>query len=429
MSVINSNKEKIIIQGNIPLIGDIRIAGSKNASLPILASSLLCNELKLHNVPRLQDVITMLRLLNTLGAYISLTDEGILIIDSSNLECYEAPYEQVSAMRASILVLCPLVARLGNAKVALPGGCAIGSRPVDYHIKGLQKMGAKIEIKNGFIYAKALDGLKGCNFYFEQPSVTGTENLVMASTLAKGKTVLTNCALEPEVIDLCDCLIKMGAKIKGHGTPTIVIEGVESLSSAEHSIIPDRIEAGTFMIAIATTKGKATIKSIKSSHLESLIASLRTSGVSVSTENVGLENEQIIIDAQDAQLKSCNISTAPFPGFPTDLQAQYSVLNTIADGKSFIQENIFENRFMHCRELQRMGAILNIKGNKCYFEGNSKLSPAPVKATDLRASASLITAALTMEGQSEIMNISHLDRGYELMEEKLSLLGAKIWRE
>ncbi|VAW72498.1 UDP-N-acetylglucosamine 1-carboxyvinyltransferase [hydrothermal vent metagenome] len=415
--------DKLNIIGNGPLHGEVTISGAKNAALPILAATLLCPEpFVLRNVPHLRDITTTLELMGRFGTSIELADDMSLVADCSNLTSVVAPYELVKTMRASILVLGPLLARFGEAEVSLPGGCAIGSRPVNLHIQGLKAMGADIEIEDGYIKAKA-GRLKGTRFFFDIVSVTGTENLMMAATLAEGTTVLENAAREPEVSDLATCLIAMGARISGAGSDTITIEGVEQLHGGDHTITADRIETGTFMVAAATTGGKIHLRNTKPSYLDSVIEKLRDAGAEVTSDGNSID-----IDMHGKRPQAINLTTAPYPAFPTDMQAQFVVLNSIADGTATITETIFENRFMHVQELQRMGADIELQGNTAIVRGIDKLHGAPVMATDLRASACLVIAGLAAEGETLIDRIYHLDRGYERIEEKLSQLGAKIKR-
>ena len=418
--------DKLIINGQKKLNGDVHISGAKNAALPILIASLLSKEeLKLRNVPNLFDIKTTEKLLSAMGVEISKTD-SLTALTARNIENFHAPYDLVKTMRASILVLGPLLARFGSARVSLPGGCAIGSRPVDIHTKGLEAMGASINIENGDIVASTSglpEGkLVGAEISMSQVTVTGTENLMMAACLAKGKTILENSAKEPEVIDLGNCLIKMGAIIKGLGTDIITIEGVELLNGAEHSIIFDRIEAGTYMLAVAMTGGKLNCIGVESDKMISIINKLRETGVEV------FESDNIVTVKSNGTLKSVCLETAPFPGFPTDMQAQFMALNTIAEGVSEIKETIFENRFMHVQELIRMGADIEINQNTAIVRGGKMLEGASVMATDLRASASLVLAALSAKGTTVIDRIYHLDRGYENLEKKFNQIGAQIER-
>jgi UDP-N-acetylglucosamine 1-carboxyvinyltransferase len=418
--------DKLIIEGGIQLNGNIKVSGAKNAALPILCASLLAETpLTLHNVPALRDVASTLKLLDTMGVKV-VQDVGSVTIDASDVASFEATYEMVKTMRASILVLGPLLARFGTARVSLPGGCAIGSRPVDLHIKGLLAMGAAIHITHGYIQASTLHlpnrRLQGAKYYMDMVTVTGTENLMMAATLADGITVLENAAKEPEVVDLAVCLNKMGAKIKGAGTDTITIEGVERLTGATHEIVCDRIEAGTYMVAAAMTGGHVTLQNARPDLLEAVIEKLREAGAEVS------HTAQEITVKSTGKLKAVNVRTAPHPAFPTDMQAQFMAMNTMAEGFSTVIETIFENRFMHVQELQRMGANIDVQGNTAMVQGVAQLEGANVMATDLRASAGLVLAGLVAQGETVIDRIYHLDRGYEHLEEKLTQLGAKVRR-
>ena len=414
--------DKIMVEGGRVLEGDVRISGSKNAALPILVSSLLVDgTCTYHNVPDLRDIKSILLLLSDLGARIE--SEGSTVqIDATGISKCEASYDLVRKMRASILVLGPLVARLKKARVSLPGGCAIGERPVNFHLKGLSRLGADIELSHGYIDAST-DGLVGNEIYFDIPSVTGTENLMMAAVLAQGTTVLRNAAREPEVCALADTLNAMGAKIEGTGTSKITIEGVSSLRPVTCTIIPDRIEAGTFMVAAALTKGDITLHECRPAHMENIIHKLKLTGTEVIAGETSLRVRGCDI------IESIDIKTLPFPGFPTDMQAQFMVFMTIANGLSVISETIFENRFIHVSELKRMGADITLSaGNVALVKGVKEISGAPVMASDLRASASLVLAGLVAKGVTEINRVYHLDRGYEAIEEKFSNLGAAIWR-
>jgi len=414
--------DKLVIQGGIPLSGEIRISGAKNAALPILCAALLTEEpLRIGNVPYLRDVTTMLELLNQMGAEISVNDRMGVEIVARKLHNPAAPYELVKTMRAAILVLGPLLARCGQARVSLPGGCAIGSRPVDLHIKGLQAMGAEIEIEHGYILARAAR-LKGARIFMDTVTVTGTENLMMAATLAEGATVLENAAREPEVVDLANCLIAMGAKIEGVGSDVITIHGVDRLHGADYRVMPDRIEAGTFLVAVAATGGKVLLKDVRPDILDAVLEKLREAGARIEcgADTISLE--------MAGPLKSVNVRTAPYPAFPTDMQAQFMALNAVANGAATVTETIFENRFMHVQELQRLGANIEIEGNTAVVRGVATLSGATVMATDLRASASLVVAGLIAQGETSVERIYHIDRGYECIEEKLSQLGARIKR-
>ena len=414
---------KLLIQGGSTLNGQVRISGAKNAVLPILAGTLLCEGTAIvENVPHLHDVTTTVELLGAMGVQVSIDEKLSIEVDSSTIESCVAPYELVKTMRSSILVLGPLLARFGHAEVSLPGGCAIGSRPVNLHIKGLQDMGADIEVKNGFIHARC-ERLKGARLVLDMVTVTGTENLMMAATLADGTTIIENAAREPEVVDLANFLIAMGAKIEGAGTDKITIEGVEKLQGSRYRVLPDRIETGTYLVAAAITGGKIMVKDTAPDLIDSVIDKLREAGADV---EVG--DDWISLDMHGKRPKAVNIRTAPYPAFPTDMQAQFVALNAIAEGTSTVVETVFENRFMHVQELQRMGADIEVEGNTAIIRGVEKLSGAPIMATDLRASASLILAGLIADGETEVQRIYHIDRGYEIIEEKLALLGAKIQR-
>ena len=418
--------DKFVIEGGAALRGSIQISGAKNAALPILCVALLAETpVTLHHVPDLHDVKTMHKLLEHMGVNTVLSN-NTAVQDGSHIHTFEAPYEMVKTMRASILVLGPLLARFGTARVSLPGGCAIGSRPVDLHIKGLQAMGAEIHIAHGYIEASTAHlpdkRLQGARYYMDIVTVTGTENLMMAASLAKGTTVLENAAKEPEVVDLAEILIKMGAKITGHGTDVITIEGVQSLKGATHNIVCDRIEAGTYMVAAAMTNGDITLTNARPDLLDAVIEKLREAGSTVT------HTADTITVKGAAKLKAVNIRTAPHPAFPTDMQAQFMALNTIGEGVAKVTETIFENRFMHVQELQRLGANIEIDGNTALIRGVDQLEGATVMATDLRASASLVLAALVATGETTIERIYHMDRGYERIVEKFSQLGAKIRR-
>lgn len=418
--------DKLIIEGGVRLHGEVVVSGAKNAALPILCAGLLAETpFTLTGVPELRDVASTLKLLDTMGVKVS-KDADQVVLDASDVASFEATYDMVKTMRASILVLGPLLARFGTARVSLPGGCAIGSRPVDLHIKGLQAMGAAMHITHGYIQASTLHlpnrRLQGAKYYMDLVTVTGTENLMMAAALAQGTTVLENAAKEPEVVDLAECLNKMGAKIKGAGTDTITIEGVERLTGAQHHIVCDRIEAGTYMVAAAMTGGEVTLKNARADLLEAVIEKLREAGATISHDS------NSITVKSDGKLKAVNVRTAPHPAFPTDMQAQFMAMNTVAEGVSTVIETIFENRFMHVQELQRMGANIDVQGNTALVQGVSALEGASVMATDLRASAGLVLAGLVAEGETVIDRIYHLDRGYEKLEEKLNQLGAKVRR-
>ena len=415
--------EKLLIKGGKSLLGEIDCSGAKNAALPVIAASILSSDdITLKNLPYLQDITTMFELIGSMGADISLDEKMNFKLNTSNLSNLEARYELVKTMRASILVLGSMVAKYGYAKIALPGGCAIGSRPVNYHLNALEKLGAEISLNNGYIEAKAKK-LIGANIEFEGVTVTGTENLMMAASLADGLTVLTNVAKEPEISDLADFLNSMGAKISGAGTDEIRIEGVEELTGTTFKIPADRIEAGTYLVAAAITNGKITIKKIDSARMGSIIETLQKAGAEVC-----LNVNSISLDMTKNTIKPVDIVTAPFPGFPTDMQAQFTVLNCIGNGESSVKETIFENRFMHVQELNRMGTDITINGTTALINGVDSISGAQVMATDLRASASLILAGLIAKGETIVDRIYHIDRGYERIEEKLSNLGAEIIR-
>ncbi|MBT8519094.1 UDP-N-acetylglucosamine 1-carboxyvinyltransferase [Polynucleobacter paneuropaeus] len=421
--------DKLRMLGGTPLKGEVVIAGAKNAALPILCACLLTDQaITLRNVPELQDVRTMLKLLQEIGVtveYPDINDRTHLILNAANIKSSEATYEMVKTMRASILVLGPLLTRMHSAKVSLPGGCAIGARPVDQHIKGLKAMGATIKIKSGYIQAETkppLNRLLGASIVTNMITVTGTENLLMAATLASGTTVLENAAREPEVSDLAELLVKMGAKITGIGSDRLVIEGVESLHSAEHSVIPDRIEAGTFLCAVAAAGGEITLKHCRPDTLDAVIVKLKEAGLIVET------GSDWIKATMQSRPKAVSFRTSEYPAFPTDMQAQLMAVNAIASGSASITETIFENRFMHVQELNRLGADIAIEGNTAIAQGVEKLSGAIVMATDLRASASLVIAGLAAQGETQVDRIYHLDRGYDRMEQKLTLLGANIQR-
>ena len=413
--------DKIVIRGGERLIGEVEVSGSKNAVLPVFAASLLAEgENLFHQVPNLMDVRTIIRVLSNLGVKVG-KEEKSYRVDATDISTHEAPYELVKTMRASILVLGPLVARMGKARVSLPGGCAIGARPVNLHLMGLEALGAKIEIRHGYIEAEA-HGLRGASITFDTPTVTGTENLMMAAAMAKGKTTLQNAAMEPEVMELADVLIKMGAKIKGAGTSVIEIEGVKSLHAIEHTVIPDRIEAGTLMVAAGLTRGNIKLLRCPLHHMEAIVTKLRQSGMEIEPEGDGARV------VGNRRIRSVDVKTLPYPGFPTDMQAQFMVLMSLAKGLSVISETIFENRFIHVSELIRMGADIRIVGNSAIIQGVENLSGAPVMASDLRASASLIVAGVGAEGVTEVSRVYHLDRGYEELDKKLAQLGANIKR-
>ncbi len=415
--------DKLAITGGARIEGSVVISGAKNATLPILAATLLTEDsVHISNVPHLQDVTTSIELLGRMGAEVTVHEQMEIEVDASNITEREAPYDLVKTMRASILVLGPLMGRFGEADVSLPGGCAIGARPVDVHVKGLQAMGAAVDIEDGYIRARA-DRLQGAHIVMEVVSVTGTENLMMAAVLADGETILENAAQEPEVEDLAKFLISMGAKIEGAGTSKMTIQGVKKLHGTHYRIQPDRIEAGTFLVAAAITGGHLRLKKANPAHLENILQKLREAGASIETGEDWIE-----LDMRGRQLKAVDINTAVYPGFPTDMQAQLMVLNTVAEGVATVTENIFENRFMHIPELQRMGANISLSGNTAIVRGVEQLKAAPVMATDLRASASLVLAGLVAEGETIVDRIYHIDRGYECIEEKLRQMGAKIRR-
>ena len=414
--------EKLLINGGNPLEGEVRISGAKNSVLPILAASLLCeDDLVIGNVPHLQDVTTTISLLTEMGANLSIDERMNVSVNAASVKNFYAPYEMVKTMRASILVLGPLLAHFGEAKVSLPGGCAIGSRPVNLHIDGLKAMGASIKVEDGYIFAKAKK-LKGARISLPIATVTGTENLMMAAVLATGKTTIKNAAKEPEIIDLANCLRLMGANIKGDGTPEIIVEGVKELKGCNYDVLPDRIETATFLVAAAITKGKLTLTHTRPDTIKIIIDKLKKAGA-----DIAIKNDIINIEVK-SQLNSVNITTNPYPDFPTDMQAQFIALNSIAKGKSKVTESVFENRFMHVQELVRMGANIDVNGNIATIQGVKSLKGAPVMATDLRASASLILAGLVAEGDTVVDRIYHIDRGYECIEEKLTKLGANIKR-
>ena len=414
---------KLVIQGGNSLNGNIKTSGSKNATLPIIFASILAdNPLKLVNTPQLTDVSTTLRLLMEMGASFILEEDGSILIDSTHLNNLVADYSLVKTMRASILALGPMLAKYKKAKVSLPGGCAIGTRPVDLHLNALEKMGAKIELKNGYIYASTKE-LKGTQINFDLVSVTATENIIMAATLAKGITTISNAAQEPEVTDLINCLNKMGAKITGENSSTLIIEGVDRLSGTEYKICPDRIEAGTYLVAAAITGGCITVNNIEPDSMRSVIGKLIETGADIKTNN-----NSIKLDMKGRRPQAVDIRTSAYPNFPTDMQAQFVALNSIAKGSSIITETIFENRFMHVPEINRMGANLKLEGNTVLCKGVKSLKGANLMATDLRASASLVLAGLAAEGSTTIERVYHLDRGYEMIEEKFKMLGADIDR-
>jgi UDP-N-acetylglucosamine 1-carboxyvinyltransferase len=415
--------DKLHIEGGTPLEGEVRISGAKNAALPILAGTLLASEpVAVGNVPHLQDVTTMIELLGRMGVTVTVDERMNVEVDASSLGKPIAPYELVKTMRASILVLGPLVARFGQADVSLPGGCAIGARPVNIHVAGLQAMGAEVTIENGYIRARA-KRLRGARLVLDTVTVTGTENLMMAAVLAEGQTVLENAAREPEVVDLADFLNTLGARIRGAGTDKIIIDGVERLHGGEFRVVADRIETGTYLVAGAISRGRVRAKHTRPEHLDAVLAKLQEAGASL---EVG--SDWIEIDMRGRRPRAVDLRTAPYPAFPTDMQAQFAALNTVAEGVGTIIETIFENRFMHMLEMRRMGAEIRLEGNTAIIKGVPRLQAAPVMATDLRASASLVLAGLVAEGRTEIDRIYHIDRGYEAIEEKLAALGAAIKR-
>ena len=420
--------QKIVVGGGGALQGEVRISGAKNAVLPILCATLLADSpVRITNVPRLHDVLTTARLLAGLGAGVE-HDGDVMTVDPRSVNSHIAPYELVKTMRASVLVLGPLLARHCHAEVSLPGGCAIGSRPVDLHIKGLQALGADIVVEHGFIKARCDGRLKGARHVFELVSVGATENVMMAAALAEGTTVLENAAMEPEIVDLADCLNAMGARISGHGSSRIVIEGVERLHGCEHAVVADRIECGTFLVAAAMTGGRVTATHARADTMDAVLEKLREAGAEIAIETTADAGDRITLDMHGKRPRAVNLTTAPHPAFPTDMQAQFMAMNCIADGVGVINETIFENRFMHVNELLRLGADIRVDGHTAVVRGVECLTGAPVMATDLRASASLILAGLVAEGDSTIDRIYHLDRGYENIEAKLSALGARIRR-
>jgi UDP-N-acetylglucosamine 1-carboxyvinyltransferase len=413
--------DKIVIEGGVPLQGEVAISGAKNAALPIIAAGLLCEgEHRLTNVPHLADVVTLGKILQNMGVRYDFKGNDV-VLDSTDLASPEAPYDLVRTMRASVLVLGPLVARMGKARVSLPGGCAIGARPINLHLMGLEKLGATVEIEHGYVVARA-KRLRGAHIYFDTVTVTGTENLMMAAALAEGETILENAAREPEVVDLAEALTQMGANIEGAGTDIIRIKGVEKLRPMTYAVMPDRIETGTFIISAAITGGSVTIRNCEPKHLDALLSKVAEAGADITVEDGALRV------AGHRKIRPVNIKTLPHPGFPTDMQAQFMSLMALAEGTSVINETIFENRFTHVAELRRMGADIQVEGRSAIVKGVRRLSGAPVMATDLRASASLILAGLAAEGQTVVSRIYHLDRGYENIEQKLSALGADIRR-
>lgn len=416
--------DKLIIKGGISLKGEIRIAGAKNSALPILAATLLTQEtIQICNLPHLFDITTMLELLGCMGVQPIIDEKLNVEVDSSTIKHFSAPYELVKTMRASILVLGPLLTRYGQAEVALPGGCAIGSRPVNLHISALQAMGADIVVEDGYIKASVKGKLNGAHIFMDLVTVTGTENVMMAACLAEGQTVIENAAREPEVVDLANCLVKMGADISGQGTDTIIINGVKDLHGCSYSVMPDRIETGTYLIAAAATRGHIKVKDTRPDILESLLSKLEQVGAEIT-----LGDNWIELNMHGKRPQAVSLRTAPYPAFPTDMQAQFTALNSVAAGTGSITETVFENRFMHVHEMNRMGALIKVEGNTVIVQGVDALKGAPVMATDLRASASLIIAGLVSENETSVDRIYHIDRGYECIEEKLQLLGAQIRR-
>jgi UDP-N-acetylglucosamine 1-carboxyvinyltransferase len=413
----------IVITGGIPISGEVWISGAKNAVLPILSAGLLADgPMDIGNVPHLHDVTTTMELLGQMGVELIVGDKMRIHMDARPADRHYAPYELVKTMRASILVLGPLVARFGEAVVSLPGGCAIGSRPVDQHIRGLIALGAEVKVENGYIHARA-KRLKGARIVMDLVTVTGTENIMMAAALARGTTVIENAAQEPEVVDLAHCLNAMGAKISGAGSNTLLIEGVERLSGCTYDVLPDRIETGTFLVAGAMTGGRVLAKRARADTLDAVLAKLEEAGAHINTGEDFIE-----VDMQGRRPRAVNITTAPYPAFPTDMQAQFTAMNAVAEGVGIITETVFENRFMHVQELQRLGADIRVEGKSAIIRGVERMTAAPVMATDLRASASLVLAGLVAEGETQVDRIYHIDRGYECIEEKLGTLGARIRR-
>lgn len=414
---------KILISGGVPLHGEVQISGAKNAVLPILTAGLLADgAMDIGNVPHLHDVTTTMELLGRMGVDLAIDDRMRIHLDPRKADRFVAPYELVKTMRASILVLGPMVARFGQAEVSLPGGCAIGSRPVDLHIKGLQALGAQVTVENGYIRARA-DRLKGAHIMMDLVTVTGTENILMAATLARGTTIIDNAAQEPEIADLANCLIAMGAHIEGAGTSRLVVEGVERLEGCRYDVLPDRIETGTFLVAGAMTGGRVLTRRTRADTLDAVLVKLEEAGAHISTGPDTIE-----LDMRGNRPRAVDISTAPYPAFPTDMQAQFTALNAVAEGVGTINETVFENRFMHVQELQRLGADIRVDGHTAVIRGVPRLTGAPIMATDLRASASLVLAGLVAQGDTTVDRIYHIDRGYENIEEKLGGLGARIRR-
>ena len=416
--------DKLIIEGGARLDGEVWISGAKNSALPILAATLVASEpVTICNLPHLHDITTMLELLRRMGVELTVGDKMSVELDPTTITEFTAPYELVKTMRASILVLGPLLARHGRAQVSLPGGCAIGSRPVDLHLRGLEAMGAQIEVMDGYIDARVDGRLKGATVFFDTVTVTGTENILSAAVLAEGETIIENAAREPEVVDLANCLIAMGAKISGAGTDTIRVQGVETLKGCTHSVMPDRIETGTYLVAGAITSGRVRTRNTRGDILEAVLKKLEEAGAKITQGDDWIE-----LDMEGRRPKAVSVTTAPYPAFPTDMQAQFAALNSIADGVGRIKETVFENRFMHIQEMIRLGMKVVVDGNTATIEGVEKLKAAPVMATDLRASASLVLTGLVAEGETPVERIYHIDRGYECIEEKMQSLGAKIRR-
>ncbi|MEM1112041.1 MAG: UDP-N-acetylglucosamine 1-carboxyvinyltransferase [Pseudomonadota bacterium] len=416
--------DKLLIRGGRPLRGELRVSGAKNAALPILAATLLADEpVVIRNLPHLNDITTMIELLGCMGVGVTVDEKLSLEVDSRAIQEFSAPYELVKTMRASILVLGPMLARFGRAHVSFPGGCAIGSRPVDLHLRGLEAMGASISVEEGYINASIEGRLQGARILMETVTVGGTENLLMAATLAEGRTTIENAAREPEVVDLAQCLIAMGAKITGHGTDTVVVDGVERLHGCTYAVMPDRIEAGTYLVAAAATGGQIMLHGARAKHLEAVILKLEEAGARVRSGSDWIE-----LDMGGRRPRAISIKTAPYPGFPTDMQAQFMAMNTVAEGTGTVTETVFENRLIQTHEMNRMGADIAIEGNTAIVNGQPRLNGAPVMASDLRASASLVIAGLVAEGETQVDRIYHIDRGYECIEEKLQTLGADIRR-
>lgn len=416
--------DKLMITGGVKLNGEIRISGSKNSALPILAATLLCDEpVTIRNLPHLHDITTMIALLRCMGVDVVIDEKLSIEVHANTIKDFTAPYELVKTMRASILVLGPLLSHFGKANVSFPGGCAIGSRPVDLHLKGLEALGATVHVDEGYIRASVDGRLKGAHILMDTVTVGGTENTMMAAALAEGTTVIENAAREPEVVDLAECLNAMGAKVSGHGTSTVTIEGVERLHGCEYSVMPDRIETGTYLVAAAATGGRVKLKDTRADILEAVLAKLEEAGA-----KIVIGEDWIELDMEGRRPKAVNVKTAPYPGFPTDMQAQFTAMNAVATGASSVTETVFENRLNQTQEMNRMGAHITIEGNTAIINGTEKLRAAPVMASDLRASASLVIAGLVAEGETMVDRIYHIDRGYECIEEKLQLLGANIRR-